>query len=279
MIDALRAACRRLGARLQEYRDIDYGRQFFAVRAGERVLVTVYSGRRGAKVHIDANQVGPLAAELRAEFSPKKPPSMWETWAGSDESGKGDFFGPLCVAAVRVTRELAAGLTRAGVRDSKDLEDERILEMDGAIRRACAVGVASLPPEEYNAAYDGNLNRLLGRLHAEALAKVAEGAEALVVDKFGHERYVREPLRKLGVETKLVMRVRAESDPAVAAASVVARAEFVRALRGLEERFGMPLPPGASVQVEAAARAFARRHDREALARVAKRHFRTWSRV
>lgn len=288
MLDALRAACWRLGARLEDRRAIDYGRQFFAVRGGERVLVTLYSGKRGEKIHIDANQSGPLAAELRAEFgesrsrtrSPARPASQWSIWAGSDESGKGDFFGPLCVAAVRVTRELAAGLVRAGVRDSKLLEDARILEMDGAIRRVCPVGIASLPPEQYNAAYDGNLNRLLGRLHADALAQVAGGAEAFVVDKFGAERYVRDPLEKLGISVpKLVLREGAESDPAVAAASVVARAEFVRGLRALEERFGMPLPPGAAARVEAAGRAFVRRHGVDALLCVAKRHFRTWGRT
>lgn len=292
VIYSLRAACRRLGARLQDYRDINHGRQFFAIRDDERVLVTIYSGKRGDKIHVDANQTGSLAAELRAEFGRpparapaaaklKKATSKWSVWIGSDEAGKGDFFGPLCVAAVRVTRELAAGLARAGVRDSKLLQDARILEMDGAIRRACAVGVVILFPEEYNASYDGNLNRLLGRLHADAIAQVAEGAEAFVVDKFGAERYVRDPLRqKLGAAAaKLVLRERAESDPAVAAASVIARAEFVRGLRALEERYGMPLPPGAAAHVEAAGRAFVRRHGVDALARVAKRHFRTWDRT
>lgn len=276
----LKRICQALGATLEPYRDVQNGRQFHAARGAERVLVAVYSGAKGSKIHVDAGCAGPLADELRDRLAgAKTPASAWAVWAGSDESGKGDFFGPLCVAAVRVTRAQAAALVKAGVRDSKELGNEQALSLDAGIRKALPFAVARLDPEAYNAAYDGNLNRTLGKLHGDALAKVAAGAEALIVDKFGGERYVRGPLKELGVKTKLVMRVRAESDPAVAAASVVARAEFLRGLEALEEKFGLRFPPGASAEVEAAGRAFVRRLGREKLGQVAKLHFRTAGRL
>ncbi len=272
--------CRERGATLEPYRDVQNGRQYHAVRGGERVLVTVYSGKKGETVHVDAACTGPLADELRDWLGgAKTPASPWAVWAGSDESGKGDFFGPLCVAAVRVTREQAAALVKAGVRDSKELGNDQALSLDRGIRKALPFAVARLDPEAYNAAYDGNLNRTLGKLHGDALAKVAAGAEALIVDKFGGERYVRGPLKELGVKTKLVMRVRAESDPAVAAASVVARAEFLLGLEALEEKFDMRFPPGASAEVEAAGRRFVKCFGREKLGLVAKLHFRTAARL
>lgn len=196
---------------------------------------------------------------------------------GVDESGKGDYFGPLVVAAVFVGPEHLAELE--GVRDSKRLTDPRVLRLGPAIRRACPHKVLVVSPERYNALYReiGNLNRLLSWAHARAIEDLVaiRPARTAISDRFADPAELERRLRARGVRVTLVSEVRAERDIAVAAASVVARDEFLRRLRALGESFGMELPKGAGPRVPEVARAFVRAHGPDQLGRVAKLHFRT----
>lgn len=271
---------KRLGATIQGSSPIEYGVQYRVARGGDLAIVNVYRGKAGTKVVIQ--RANPLADELRGIAGQKKADaSEWTSWCGSDESGKGDYFGPLAVAAVALTSAEAAELAKHGVRDSKAMTDAAAAALDARIRKTCLHKVVGWLPEEYNAkqAELGNVNRMLGEMHAEALAGVLEKREdlqAAVVDQFGEEFYVREALLRRGREIALVQRPKAdETDLAVAAASIVARAAFIRGLAKLGREHRMTFPKGAGPDVIEAARAFVRKHGREALGKVAKVHFKT----
>ena len=203
---------------------------------------------------------------------------------GTDESGKGDYFGPLVVAGVCVPAGGREALAALGVRDSKTLSDRQAERLARAVREAYPIAVVAIGPERYNALYAkvGNLNRLLAWAHARVienlLERIPECREA-ISDQFGDARVLERALLERGRRISLTQRPRAESDPVVAAASIVARAEFLRRLDALSARFGMPLPKGAGPPVLAAGRAFVARHGADALGQVAKLHFRTTRQV
>jgi ribonuclease HIII len=197
---------------------------------------------------------------------------------GTDEVGKGDYFGPLVVAGVRLAPGEAAALRTSGVRDSKTLSDDVALRMGGALRSRYAFAIARLDPPEYNARQKrGKLNDLLGDLHAQVIRELARPGIRVLVDQFAGESLMQGKLA--GLDVTLEQRHRAEADPAVAAASVIAREEFLLALKELSERYAIDLHKGAGEPVDRAARKFVALHGRDALGQVAKLHFKNTQRV
>ena len=202
---------------------------------------------------------------------------------GSDESGKGDYFGPLAVAAVLVKPEQGALLERLGVVDSKLVGDERIKRAEGVLVKELVSAVRLLMPEAYNAAWeqDKNVNVLLGRLHAqcldEVLAKAPESAGCrIVVDRFGDPEHVTKHLGAAAKQAAFHMIVEGEREPAVAAASFLARAAFLRGFSRLQADAPVDLPLGASdPRIVPTARALVREGGMLWLAKFAKLHFRT----
>ncbi len=205
-----------------------------------------------------------------------------DSWIGIDESGKGDYFGPLVIAAVYADPPIAEYLTQLGVKDSKTLSDKRVLDLSREISSRCLHSLVRVGPERYNElhAQMGNLNRLLAWGHARALENILAKTDCkkAIADQFGDERFILDALLKKGKDVDLVQEPRAESDVAVAAASILARAEFLNQLDRLSRAVGMPLPKGAS-QVEATARKLVEMYGPDVLRRVAKLHFRTTQRV
>ena len=205
-------------------------------------------------------------------------------WVGSDESGKGDYFGPLVVAAVAVTATTWRVLVELGVQDSKNLSDSRARSLADEIRGAFPSEVIAVMPKRYNELWTkmGNVNRLLAWAHARAIENViarAPEATAAVADQFGDESLIRNALFEHGRRVQLVQMPRAERDPAVAAASILARAEFLRRLEQLGRDAGVTLPKGASSAVESVARALVASRGPAVLDGLAKTHFKTTSRV
>lgn len=202
---------------------------------------------------------------------------------GTDEAGKGDYFGPLCVAGVVLDAEGEDRLRSMGVRDGKTLADPTVLSLDGIIRAEYPFAVVALDPEEYNARYAAirNLNTLLASLHGEVIEALAArtGSRRVLTDQFADAGVMLRELKGRGLSLEFRQRPRAEAETAVAAASIVARAEFLRHLDALGAAGGRRLPKGASSEVDAAAREIFRRGGREALARVAKMHFKTTDKV
>src|SRR5574338_916922 len=199
---------------------------------------------------------------------------------GIDESGKGDYFGPLVIAAVFVDATTQGELALMEVRDSKKISDGRILEMARDIKTICPHSVIAIGPQKYNELYAKikNLNRLLAWGHAKALENLLERGvtcERAISDQFGDERLILNALQEKGRKIVLEQRPKAESDLAVAAASILARAEFLLRLKRLSEEIGTTLPKGASPAVELAGKMIVKKHGRERLESVAKLHFKT----
>ena len=209
------------------------------------------------------------------------PTHTGERWIGTDESGKGDFFGPLVVCGVVVQRDQLALLAELGVADSKSLNDQKIREMAPGLREVVRHAEVVLMPRRYNTLYADmgrNLNRLLAWGHArviEDLLQEEDDVRVAVIDRFGPERRITSALMERGKRLEIVQRPRAEDDPAVAAASVLARDTFVRRLYWLGSQYRIKLAKGAGPPVLAAARRFVRDHGKDALSEVAKVHFKT----
>ncbi len=207
---------------------------------------------------------------------------------GVDESGKGDFFGPLVVAGFIAPEAELEHLKDLGVRDSKKLSDGRIIAIDGSLRSDYAYEVVVLMPEEYNRRYKQikNLNILLADSHAAAInGTIAAGnrqnlkADLAVSDKFGKTERLETALHQKECRLKVIQMVRGEAVLQVAAASIIARAEFIRRMKSLSDEVGFDLPFGAAAHVDEAGRQLVARHGPEILTRVAKCHFKNHARA
>ncbi len=219
---------------------------------------------------------GPVAKSTPVERAAE--PALDEAVIGSDEVGKGDYFGPLVVCAVRLEPGQSDEIRRAGVRDSKTLTDDQCIRLGGALRKHYAVAVERLDPIDYNQVYvTGKLNELLADLHAKALTRLATPGVRVVVDKFANEKLLEKRLKSLKI--RLEQRTRAESEPAVAAASVIAREEFLVALKELSDEAAVDLHKGAGSPVDASARRYVALHGFDALAKVAKLHFKNTQKI
>lgn len=205
---------------------------------------------------------------------------------GIDESGKGDFFGSMSIAAFRLTEDLMGDLDTLGIRDSKRIKsDDKIATIASALR-AKALGnceVLVLTPETYNSLVKkmGSVNRVLAWAHATVLENLLErhpDTQHAIADQFGPEHQIQSALKPKGKAISLIQRHKAESDPAVAAASILARDAFVKQLNELGELAGCRLPPGAT-HVRPAAEDIVKRAGPEILTRIAKTHFRTTRQV
>ena len=203
----------------------------------------------------------------------------FEPRIGSDESGKGDYFGPLVVAACYADADIAEKLLALGVRDSKRLSDGSAIAIAERLKSFAPHAIVAIGPERYNDLHDQmrNLNRLLAWGHARAIENLLEEVtcDRIVTDQFGDERFVARAMMERGKQVRLEQRPRAEDDLAVAAASILARAEFLRWLERLSVEVGIPLPKGAGPLVDETARQLIKRDGIGLLRRVAKVHFKT----
>lgn len=273
-----------------EKREVPYARFSFA---GPSVLVTVYEKKnklllqgKGTDEFIEFT----LEPQVTGILSiPEEAAEVGNGGAhfGIDESGKGDYFGPLVVAGVYVDSRIGAALRKLGVCDSKLVSTSaRIRSLADGIRKAPGIRfhLVSIGPERYNQLYSEfkNLNRFLAWGHAtviEGLAAKVPDCPMALSDQFANPFVLRRALAAKKLSIRLEQRVRAESDVAVAAASILARERFVNWMDAAGDAAGMKLPLGASVQVVTAARQLVALHGEEMLAKVAKMHFKTTQNV
>jgi ribonuclease HIII len=207
------------------------------------------------------------------------------THIGIDESGKGDFFGPLVIAGVCIEPDDEMALVKAGVKDSKLISDGQVLTIAEKIRTLVSdkrYDVIHMGCEKYNELYGRihNLNRLLAWGHARVLENLLEKSPCslAVCDQFGDERYINSALMEKGRAITLIQMHRAEADLAVAAASILARDTFLRKLKELSEKYGITLPKGATHVIEPG-KTFVAAHGQAELVKVAKLHFKTTEKV
>jgi ribonuclease HIII len=198
---------------------------------------------------------------------------------GIDESGKGDFFGPLCIAGVFAEGEGILNLKKLGVCDSKAISDSNILSLGKKIRKQYSHYVIKLKPFKYNELYKkfGNLNHLLAWGHAATIGALVEktGCKNVWIDQFAREHVVEMALKRNNLKVDLTQKHRGEEDLVVAAASILAREAFLEGLDELSREYELKLPKGASTAVIRAAESFIRKHGQEVFSQVAKLHFKT----
>lgn len=271
-----------------EWRQVPHAR--FSVKA-EGVILTCY---RSGKVVVQGRALDPFCDRFLAAARAKKPKSrssdeeplgLQVTTIGSDEAGKGDYFGPLVVTALFARPEDDDALRSIGVVDSKVLSDARAMRLAAQLEENFDHCTLRVDPPEYNQRHSetGNLNLLLAALHGEAIADLLTrhpDTDLVLVDRFGATREVLAQIRAHGGRARKVVQVpRAERNPAVAAASIIARAAFLDGLAEMEDVCGTDLHKGAGSPVDLAAR---RVHDiggRELLGKVAKLHFKNTAKI
>jgi ribonuclease HIII len=209
--------------------------------------------------------------------APNRLPPIRGPRIGTDEAGKGDYFGYLVIAAVYLEPSQEDSLRSMGVRDSKRMSDNVVHRVAAALKAQVPHDVVRISPKRYNELYAKlrNLNRLLAWGHARAIENLLKRAPAplVVSDQFGDEQWLREALMREGRHAALVQTPRAEQDAAVAAASILARSVFLETLEALSAEVGVSLPKGSTHVIETASDLW-RRGGEELLGQVAKLHFR-----
>jgi len=208
---------------------------------------------------------------------------------GTDESGKGDYYGPLVCAAVYVNSKIEKELIRLGIRDSKKLSDKKIRTLAGKIKLLCEdkFTVIEISPKKYNELYSAfksegkNLNNLLGWIHAKAIEETLSLIECdkAVSDQFGDEKYIIDKLQEKGSQIQLIQITKGERNIAVAAASILARERFIRKLDYLGKNISLTLPKGGGNQTIEPGRLILRNFGESKLKEVAKMHFKNTEKI
>ena len=202
---------------------------------------------------------------------------------GVDESGKGDFFGPLVIAGVLVDENNIEIFRKAGVKDCKKVDDKNINKLASVIKNNSTFSLVTINPSKYNELYSKlkNLNLLLAWGHARAIENILEKAKCdyALSDKFGDENLIKNALLSKGRKIQLEQRCKAESDMAVAAASIIARAQFLKSISEISTKYGLEVPKGASDKVIEAARQISQKYSKNELYNTSKTHFKTFEQV
>jgi ribonuclease HIII len=285
---ALDAALR---ARQWKARTVPYAR--FAYESDQANIVFYESGKlvvqgKGTQEFIEFVLEPEILKQARLGYETVLNPELLLPRIGVDESGKGDFFGPLCIAGAYINENVVKAWQDAGIRDSKNISsDKKIAELAEKIRKTpgCVVNTVTIGNPKYNELYAKmkSVNAILAWGHARVIENLMGQRHQMnpapvkaISDQFAAKKeVVAKALMALGREIELVQRHKAEEDLAVAAASILARDEFVKGLAKLEKQFNVELPKGASSAVDEAAKKFVTEKGAENLSKIAKVHFRT----
>src|SRR6266480_7781671 len=246
---------------------------------GPKVLVQ----GKGAEEFVQFELEPKILGEARLGYEEVHSPEMFEAHFGVDESGKGDFFGPLVIAGVFVDGKSARQLLDLGVQDSKRIgSDARIHALAEEIRRSGGKGtdVVAIGPARYNELYKkfGNLNSLLGWGHARVIENLLSrkpDCPRSLSDKFADARVIENALLRHGRKIWIEQLPRAESDIAVAAASILAREAFIDWLERKGKELGVKLGRGVSDEIKSTAATIVEKHGPQMLSQIGKVHFRT----
>ena len=280
-----------LEARNYSFREVPYAR--FAGEKDKTNVVFYESGKlvvqgKGTQEFVEFVLEPEVLQEAKLGYEAVLNPELLLPRIGVDESGKGDFFGPMCVAGVYVNESVINAWKDKGVRDSKNISsDKKISDLAKLIRetQGCVTTVVPIGNEAYNRLYAKmrSVNAVLAWGHARVIENLMGQRKRMnpppvraISDQFaGSKSVVEKSLMSLGRSIELVQRHKAEEDLAVAAASILARDEFVKRLAVLGKTCGAELPKGAGANVDVVARDLFLKNGTEMLAKIAKMHFRT----
>jgi len=279
----------RHGISVASRRELAYGLQLRLERDGQAATLNIYWSLKKGISQVLAGKPNSLQADLEKLLNRGAPASVgdfhtWERWIGSDECGKGDYFGALVVAAFALDTEKVDEIRSLGVLDSKKLTDLQVKGIAHSLyerfsdRIACVV----IKPLRYNEimadrqSRGENLNDLLAWQHGAAIMELLGRVplvRGVLVDQFSLHKKVSKFLKTKEIGIPVEERPKAESDPAVAAASVIARYQFLQSRQAMDRHYKMSFPLGSGKNVLPPAQAFADKYGWNRLAEVAKLHF------
>jgi len=286
---------------VSEYRLIEYGLQFRVSILDWSGMIRVYQNKKG-NIKIDYSQIksedyakkiqnlteGTSVSSL-PNIQNKENIDLGYPIIGTDESGKGDYFGPLVSAGICVDEQTAKKMATIGVKDSKKLTDSKTLKLAQKVANICLdrYAIIEISPEKYNELYEQfqrenkNLNTLLAWGHAKAIEEILGKVDCnvAIADQFADERFIQSKLQEKGKRIKLIQMHKAEQHIAVAAASILARARFLEKISKLSNEYNINLPKGASQKVVESGRKFVKIYGGDSLKKVAKLHFKTTDEV
>jgi len=287
--------------RVSNYQLIHYGLQFTVSILDWSGIIRIYQNKKGV-FKIDYSQLKGEANAIKIQTlieskkissdsknSNKKDVESEFPIIGTDESGKGDYFGPLVSAGVYVDERTAKDFIGCGIKDSKNLTDSKNSELAQEVTKICKgrFAIIEISPEKYNDLYEQfkkekkNLNTLLAWGHAKAIEEILSKVDCKVAiaDQFADENFILGKLQEKGKKIKLIQVPKAEQNIAVAAASILSRARFLEKLSKLSDKYKIDLPKGASQTVIENAKKFVDMYGKEVLRKVAKLHFKTTAEV
>lgn len=302
VVSAIREQCIKDGVEVVEVRDIPYGNQIKLRFGGQAGQINVYTGKKGLSVVVQAkedfgqqlNSIKDRALGISTDkqMTPQAtnelsrlPEVFDEPWIGIDESGKGDFFGPLVCVGVVVNPKDVALLQKLGVADSKTLSETKIrsIAQDLRILLKDRIKQLVLKPTTYNELYakfgdeSKNLNSMLAWAHSAVLKDLLQhhDVKISVSDKFANEMYILERTRSIQKDFQLIQETKAERNIAVAAASILARSALDKWFIEAGQHYNMSFPKGASQHVIQTGRDFVDKFGFDKLSNIAKLHFKT----
>ena len=277
---------------LTAIRKLNFLYDFSIIREKEKVKIQVYFGKKGVKTVIQGDQSSSLYKiiynKVNADLFPiATTDELHEpsAYIGTDESGKGDYFGPLVIAGVLVDQMGIQHLRKIGVRDSKELSDSFIKRLSHEIKicETIKFNVISIAPKKYNELHSimGNVNKILGWAHAKVIENMLEkhSVDEAISDKFGDEKYIYTSLQVRGKKITLHQVTKAERYTAVAAASILARDRFNSWFKHEKAKLGFDLPKGASESTELAAEKLVAKIGNHSLKDFVKLHFKNTQRL
>ena len=288
----------RAGIMVSVKKAIAYGVQLHLEGQGENGLINVYYSKKKGLSFVDCSKNSTSAKTIAvlqgkalnetddSRFNINEREKALNVWIGTDESGKGDFFGPLVAAGFLMRRDMEKELRGLGVADSKTLSSYQIKNIAAKLKKKYSRHISVVAPSnlKYNELYESfkNLNKFLAWGHArviENLVRKWQGPiDGVVSDQFGNEQYILNALSSMK-DLNLIQRPYGESNIAVAAASIIARDTFEQKIAKISKEYGMKIPFGAGSEVVKAAKQFAEKNGKGNLFNIAKLHFKTFQQI
>lgn len=268
----------------------EFNYEFNANQGSYRVKILVYFGKKGMKIVLQGDIESPLHSIIKEIINDQQSLDLEnqsliepDEYIGTDEVGKGDFFGPLVIAAVYVNPKTKKELLRIGIRDSKEISDYQIRELSGEIELIVKDNfeIVKINPARYNEFYAKlkNLNKLLDWGHSKAIDNLLDNTKCkfVITDKFS-KKDLNVVTHSKHSDVEFVQETKAEKYIGVAAASILARATFLEWFDS-QERKGLKIPRGSSEQVEIYARNLIKKIGEEKLRDLVKIHFKTFNKI
>ena len=291
-INRIKDSLSKMGLNISEPVQNEYSYQIVISKLKEKISLHIFFGKKGNKTVIQGNKDSKLYKEISdfifgekfiSDDKPETEPDY--PYIGTDESGKGDYFGPLVIAGVYITPKEGNILRSLEVRDSKELSDQGVMQLSSKIKsmKEFIYDVILISPEKYNQLYEkmGNLNRLMGWAHAKVIENLLErcNASEAISDKFGNEKIILEALQTRGQQINLTQVTKAEKFTAVAAASIIARNAVIEWFNVQSKKLKIQILKGSSEEVEKVAKKILDNYGEESLNKLVKLHFKTSKKI